>query len=67
MSDEQQVVAHAETFRLFAEIKMIAEILLIGGLVHAVDELLQQLADTVGSDLVVGLDIRLPQKGSAML
>ncbi len=60
--DKQKVVAHADAFRLFADVKMIAQILLIASPIHVVDQVLQQFTDAIGSHLMSDPHASLPQK-----
>ena len=64
---KQEMVAHTEKFRLFADIEMIAQVLAICVIVKAVDQILQQFAGTVGGNLVADSDSGFAQKRSAVI
>ena len=51
-SYEQQVVGHAQHFRLFADVKMIAQVLRVVLVAHLVDALGKQLGCAIGCNLM---------------
>lgn len=61
------MVAHAQEFGLFANVEMIPQVLLIGGIVQTIDEILKKFAGTIGCNLVNDLNTRLAKKFSAMI
>ena len=50
------MVAHAQKFRLLADVEVVAQILLIGSFVQTIDKILQQFTGTIGCNLVADLD-----------
>ena len=47
-SHKEQMIGHADTFRLFADVEVVPQILLIGSFIQPIDEILQQFAGTIG-------------------
>ena len=61
------MVAHAQEFRLFADIEVIPQVLLIGSFIQPIDEILQQFAGTIGCNLMAYLNASFAKKLSAMI
>ena len=50
------MVTHTQEFRLFADIEMISQILLIGGFVQTINKVLKQFAGPIGCNLMADLN-----------
>ena len=61
------MIAHAKEFRLFADVEVVSQVLLIGSFVQPIDEVLQQFTGTIGCNLMNDLNTRLAKKLSAMI
>ena len=61
------MVAHAQEFRLFADVEVVPQILLIGSFIQPIDEILQQFAGTIGCDFMTNLYAGLAKKFSAVI
>ena len=61
------MVAHAQEFRLFADIEVIPQVLLIGSFIQPIDEILQQFAGTIGCDFMANLYAGLAKKFYAVI
>ena len=61
------MVAHTQELRLFADVKMIPQILLIRSFVQIVDKILQQFAGPVGRNLAADSDSSFAKEFSAMI
>ena len=55
-TDKQQVIGSAQVFGLFADVKVIPQILSIALVIHCIDLIVKQFTDTVGGDLVQDFD-----------
>ena len=67
ITDKKQMVTHTQKFRLFADVKMIPQVLLVRRFIQAVDKILKQFAGTIGCNLVDDLYTGSAKKLSAMI
>ena len=61
------MVTHAQKFRLFADVEVVPQVLLIGSFIQAIDEVLQQFTGTIGCNLMNDLNTHLAKKLFAMI
>lgn len=61
------MVAHAQEFRLFADVEVVPQVLLIGSFIQLIDEILQQFAGTIGCNLMANLYSGFTKELSAMI
>lgn len=61
------MVTHAQKFGLFADVEMVPQVLLIGSFIKPIDEVLQQLAGTIGCNFMANLYASLAKKLSTMI
>ena len=61
------MVTHAQKFGFFTDVEMVSQILLIGGFVQTVDQLLKKFAGSVGCHFVTDRDAGAAKQLSAMI
>ena len=50
------MVAHAQEFRLFADVEVVPQILLIGSFIQAIDEISKKFTSSIRCNLVADLN-----------